>query len=502
MKICFVLQRRFAYIGHALAQNIAEAEPGASFCAFVQTRKSLAFLKNQTDIRYSALLLEEDIHRKLYKTTLDEAYLANFEKEYGIPNLWPYLYVDRVVMHEQLIREYPHNRPLLSLHNMKRLMQVTAQEVTAFLDREQPDVIVGSVFGSVGTLLLYTMAKKRGIRTLNLDIARIKNRVAFSDDIRTFTSARNRFEELRLGAVSPAANEARAFLEEFRAAPAPYHEQASPTFNKQAFKLSNLRFLAPQRLIRSIPWYTKRIMEDVRRMGNRDYTDIVTWLAIWDMMKRKARGLYGASDLTRDPDWNTQFAYFPLHYEPEIATMLFAPYYTNQLEVIRAAAHALPFGILLYVKDHPAMVGYRKRSYYKEITQIPNVRLVPAHIPGHEFSRHAAITITITGTGGWETLLFGRPVITFGDVFYNDVPGALRCRGFEELPSLIKTQLENYRCDDRTLIAYLSALFEESVAVDYIDMWTKADSLDALATDPGITKLTGALMRALKLKTI
>lgn len=493
MKICFVLQRRFAYIGHALACNIMQEYPGTSFCAFVQTRSSLAYLRTQRDITYTSLLLEEDMHRKISGVEIDEEYLAQLEKDFGIPNLWPYLYVDRVVMKEQLIREYPHDNPQLSLADMKRLLQVTAKELTAFLDREKPDVLVASVVGSVGTLLLYEMAKKRGIKTINIDLARIKNRVVLTDDYRTFTGVKKRFDELRSGARSLEEEDARAFLNEFRAAPAPYHEQASPLFNKQAFRLSNLYFLAPQRLIKSIPWYAKKFVADIRRAGDRDYTDILVWNAVWDMAKRKARGLRGFGDFASEPKRNERFAYYPLHYEPEIATMLLAPYYTNQLELIRAAAHALPFYMLLYVKDHPAMVGYRPYSYYREIMAIPNVRLVDAKIPGHELSRRAALTVTISGTGGWESVLFGKPVITFGDVFYNDIPGVAQCRNFEELPYIVRKQLETFRYDEEGVVKYLSALLEGSVPVDYVDLWTKAASPETIKADTGIAQLARAL---------
>jgi hypothetical protein len=34
--------------------------------------------------------------------------------------------------------------------------------------------------------------------------------------------------------------------------------------------------------------------------------------------------------------------------------------------------------------------------------------------------RDAAAVAVITGTVGWEALLFGKAVVTFGDVFYNE----------------------------------------------------------------------------------
>jgi hypothetical protein len=499
MKICFFLQRRWVYIGHSMAFNLKKHFPETEFCALVQTRPSLIFLENQKDITYTSLLLEEDIHKKLYAEKIDYAYIAWLEKEYGLPNLWPYLYIDRVIMNGQLVREYPHDTPLLSHEDMMRLVQVTAKEIIAFLDKEKPDALVFSVVGALGSLLLYHIAKKRGIRTIIIEMTRIKNGMSFSEDYRTFTWVKKRFDEIQEGRISSEKENAQKFLKEFRDRPAPYHPQASPTFNNQAFRSANLRFLAPQKLLWSISWHTKAFFDDFKKWGNNDYSDIFVWWSIWDKSKRKIRGLIGYSDLYTPVVEGEDFAFYPLHVDPEMATMLYAPYYTDQIQVVKATARSLPLHMKLYVKDHPAMVGYRPRSYYKELINIPNVKLIRPDVNGYDLARTAKLTITITSTGGWESILFKKPVITFGDVYYNDIPGVRHCRGYAELPYLIKTQLEGWRHDEEALLNYLSALLEGSIPVDYINLWTKAESLEEISNNEGIINFSLAFAEKLGL---
>lgn len=498
MKICFVLQRRFAYIGHTMARHIVREHPGTRFCAFVQLRESLRFLKTQQDMRYDSLLLEEDIHERFVSEELDESYLVELEKEYGIPNVWAYLWADRIMMRGQLIREYPHDEPLLSYEDLRKRLQATAKAIIDFLDHEKPDALVVSTLGSVATLLLYHVAKKRGIPTWNIDIVRMGNRVALSEDYRTFTGARARFVEITNGRESPQHDAARAYLEEFRAHPAPYHPQALPTFNKQAYRMGNVQFLAPRTLVRSAWWHLQILSKDITKNRYQDYAEPRAWWIIWDKLKRKTRGLIGFDDLYDAVDLDKRFVYFPLHFEPEIALDLFAPYATNQLELIRAVAHALPIDVLLYVKEHAGMVGYRTRRYYKELKKIPNVRLIDARMRGHTLGQRACLTTTVTGTAGWESLMFKRPVITFGHVFYNDIPGVEYCTALEELPYLIRKQLDEWRHDESTLINYVSALMEESVDVDYTQLWSHG-STDEILTDPGFERLAGALAAKLGL---
>jgi hypothetical protein len=483
-----------------MAFNIKKDFPKTEFCAFVQMRPGLEFLKSQKDVSYSSLVLEEDIHKKLYEEKLDHSYLHWLEKEYGIPNLWPYLYYDRVIMSGQLLREYPYDKPLLSHENMMRRVQVTAKTIIEFLDKEKPDVFVISVIGSVTGSLLYNIAQKRGIKTINIDFARIHNRMAFSEDYRTFTDVKKLFKDIDGGRVSPETEEAERYLREFRERPAPFHESSLPTFNNQTLRRANIQFLKPQKLAWGIYWHIKTFFTDLGKKKNGDYTDVFVWWAIWDKAKRKIRGLIGYADLYSPIVPKERFAYYPMHLDPEIATMLYAPYYTNQAHLIKQIARSLPFDMKLYIKEHPAMVGYRTRNFYKEILKTPNVKLINPAINGYDLARLTDLTITITSTSAWETLLFKKPIISFGDVFYNDIPGVKRCRGFEELPYLVKEQLENWKHDESKLISYISALLEDSVPVDYVELWTKAESSEQIMEDEGLIKLTHSLSKKIGFK--
>ena len=65
MKICFLLQRRFARVGHALAINIKRERPETEFCAYVGLRSNLTWLKTQKEIDYTGFILDEDLNETL-----------------------------------------------------------------------------------------------------------------------------------------------------------------------------------------------------------------------------------------------------------------------------------------------------------------------------------------------------------------------------------------------------------------------------------------------------
>lgn len=485
-------------IGNTTAYHIKKEFPNAEFCGVVGMRESMKFLKRQQDVAYTSLILDEDIHKRYRDEALDMEYLRTLEKEYGIPNLIPYLHIDRVLMHEHLVREYPHDARPFSHDDLLRILQVTAKAIIEFLDAERPDTVVISVVGSTASLLLYHVAKKRGIQTINIEFARIGNRIAYSEDYRNFSWVKERFEEIRNGSHSSEQAAARKYLEEFRAKPAPYDAEYMREFYSERGRFSILSFLHPRKLAWSIPWHIRTFVTDLLRMRHSDYTDIFIWWALWDKLKRKARTFRGFSSLYYAPRPTDRYAYYPLHIEPEIAMMLYAPYYTNQLELIRASAHALPIDMVLYVKEHPGMMGYRTRGFYKKLLKIPNVRLIAPGVSSTELSKHSSLTFTITSTAGWESLALKKPVITFGDVYYNDIPGVERCRGFEELPYLVQKQLSEWKHDEDALVAYASALLEDSVAADFSDFWNRAEAYETIRDDAGIAALSRKLASKLR----
>jgi len=118
-------------------------------------------------------------------------------------------------------------------------------------------------------------------------------------------------------------------------------------------------------------------------------------------------------------DTGKKFYFYPLHLEPEAVVLYWADgLYTNQVKLIENIAAQLPPDTFLYVKDHPHLYGYRDISDYNRIQEIPNVKLLPPHLPGKKIIIDSMGVITINGTAGFEALLLNKQVIVFGSAFY------------------------------------------------------------------------------------
>lgn len=468
-----ILQRRFAYVGHAVARTLKERYGVSDFCGYVYTRQSAEFLKRQSDISYGTLLIDSEVHERYKTEPLDHDYLAGLERRIGLPSLWPYLAVDRVLMSGQLVREYPHDECRYTHEELLRILQVHAKALERMLDEEKPDFLFCSVIGGVGAMLLFHLCKARGIKIVLLNTGCVLDRWLISETYDSFTGVDDLFTNERERLLrSPAAEEARAFLKAFREKPIPYLKTTTPQMQPVSRK-KQFKFLNPKKGWASLTTWLREIHTSLHDPSRHDYDYIGPWNYVRDLMKRKARNLVGANDLYDAFDPNDSFAFFPLQYEPEISLLLQAPYYTDQAHLIRQIAKSLPVQMKLYVKEHPLMAEFRPRTFYKAIKKMPNVKLISPTVSGYEILPHTKLVLTVTGTTAWEGTFLKKPAIVFGHWFYTSLPFLPRCSEIEELPKLIRQQLNDFRYDEETLVAFLAAIFEDSIEVDLYDVWNK-----------------------------
>ncbi|MCS5534913.1 MAG: hypothetical protein NZ802_03575 [Candidatus Poseidoniales archaeon] len=163
------------------------------------------------------------------------------------------------------------------------------------------------------------------------------------------------------------------------------------------------------------------------------------------------------------------YAFFPLHAEPEMQINVYNRRYLNQIEAVRSVAGNLPVGMKLLVKEHPWTVGRRPMSYYRKLQTIPNVRLVSPAVGSRLLIIHARLMAMISGSIALEAAILGKPVVTLGRALFNALPSKMVCSmpPVDELGQRIQELLRDYHYDESALVRYFATLMEQSVAVDW-----------------------------------
>lgn len=370
---------------------------------------------------------------------LDLSDLERLEGRYGLPTLSRMIYGER-----HLLSRYSHEDVL-------KIIQIVARRWERLMDEDRPDAIFVESIDGLPMLLMYAVARDRGVPIIHLDSGRIDRRVAITHDpFMTWSDVDESFRA-RLGQplTGPARDRAVAFLDSFRE--------------------TRSRIQTPRRWM-----YPRPRLDDLRRLAmasRRYFRDPLNPVlrSPLAMARQKATRLLNhvrssRFQLFEQPVPGEKYVLFPLHYQPEVSTLVMGTFYLDQPALIGDIAKSLPVGYRLYVKEHFFAIGRRPIEEYRRIAKCFNVRLIgPMHDP-IKMVENASAVATIAGTMGWEAVLMERPTITFGDSFYNSYPQVYRAglTAKIEWPNLFRQALTTFKPDRELLLKYISAILENT----------------------------------------
>jgi capsular polysaccharide biosynthesis protein len=371
----------------------------------------------------------------------DLEYLRERERRYGEPNLYA------MIAGCRFVSEFPHRRAL-------QILEVGFRLIEDLFDRYQPRAVISDGVACTLSYIQYAVARERGVPFLTIAPARINGRFYIS------RNHRDRYERVdalyahykRSGLSAAERGRAEAFIAAFRSAATKpdYFVKLATT---PSFDWESLRTLARLTYRRSVLDRDNYLLSSPQR-------------AVWNRVVRvmKARVLDRAH--FEEPVPGERFVFFPLHFQPELTTLILAPYAVNQIAVIENLAKTLPIDHVLYVKEHKASLGRRPHGYYQAIQRLPNVRLLSPYLDSHDLIKASSAVCVISSTVGWEALLYEKPVITMGDVCYNSFDLVTRVHSMEEVPHAIRRATTEFQPNRDLLIKYVAAMINGTSAGD------------------------------------
>ncbi|MDC1293910.1 hypothetical protein N8Z70_02570 [Candidatus Puniceispirillum sp.] len=111
-------------------------------------------------------------------------------------------------------------------------------------------------------------------------------------------------------------------------------------------------------------------------------------------------------------DVSQRFVFFAFQSQPEFSVEGRCKEFNDQKAIIVAIAKSLPPGVILYIKEH-TFVGKRTLNYYKNLLDLPSVKMVPPNIPAVNIAKHAECAFSLNGTILFELSEFGVPCAYF-----------------------------------------------------------------------------------------
>ena len=94
--------------------------------------------------------------------------------------------------------------------------------------------------------------------------------------------------------------------------------------------------------------------------------------------------------------------------------MQVSPEFNNSYEIICWVSKNLPADVVLVVKENPWSFGIRSKDYYDRLRKISNVELAQPDTNTKEWVDHSLFTVAISGTSGFESVYYDKPVLSYG----------------------------------------------------------------------------------------
>ncbi len=164
------------------------------------------------------------------------------------------------------------------------------------------------------------------------------------------------------------------------------------------------------------------------------------------------------------------YLFFPLHLGVDSALTIRAPQYVRQEVVVdHLVNHALPPGVKLYVKPHVGARDAYPIGMLAELRRMPNVRLIDPTANSHAMIQGALGTIVINSTVGFESLLYGKPVVTLGRSFYRGYGITTDVESLYDAREAVRTALEG-RPDRELTLRFLGACLDATFEGSWFDV--------------------------------
>ena len=449
-KILFWIDIELTHFG--IAKSLKENYDCDLFAIFDTNPSIQKFFKSQKFVTFSKTWFYRDHILDVNKIP-DMDYLISIEQKYGID-------LNQVIFGER----YFYNFNKYYNFTQTEILNIIEKECKLFeeiLDEINPDFLIIKVTDYHQNYLLHEICKSRKIKILTYGRTRIGYRAMISENF-------DKIDESYEDHLFLSQNSNQRTFQELRSYIRGYSQQQIKF--KQETQTSKFQLIKA-----AINFLVFKCNNEYRKyFANYGRTRFkVIYHESKNIFTRKHLEGFLTKNTIKTISEKINFIYFPLHLEPESVLSISAPYYTDQIEVIRNIARSIPIDYILYVKDHPLShtVGFRTKNFYQEILKLPNVQLVHSSVSNDELIQKCMMVVTIAGTGGMEAAFYGKPSIILADVIYSDLPSVTLLDSIENFPKAIFLGLEK-KVNINDLNNYVNYVEKNSFEFDYFKLQT------------------------------
>ena len=106
-------------------------------------------------------------------------------------------------------------------------------------------------------------------------------------------------------------------------------------------------------------------------------------------------------------------------------------------------------------------------NFYEKLCNIPGVILVPVQHDSIDLIKKSLAVATITGTVGWESINFEKPVLTYGICWFRELPGVYKYNEVRQFENILTKPSTKTDVRNRTIEFLSKCSIEGYVDYDY-----------------------------------
>ena len=442
-KIILWIDTDFMIFG--LAKSLQEQYDCELYAIIDITNKGKKFFEKQKFVNFKKVWYYHDHIKKLTKEP-DYEYLSKFENDNNI-DLWITAQNERIFYNFNNYHKFETEEILLILEQECKLFENILKEV-------KPDFLFTRITDLQHNHIFSQTCNSHGVKCLMLWSTKLGFKSLIVDQInKEITHTQKLSNELSLQELQDYQKENNSFKKVKK------YQTENRNSSKELIRAAlNFLFSSYDTNKTHYPYYGRTKLK-------------VLFKEIIARVKKQYRESYINKFLIKNISNNDRpFVYFPLHLNMDRVLLIGAPFYTNQIEVIKNIVKSLPINYELYVKEHPILkvYGWRKLSFYKELKSIPRVKLIHPSVDPEEIIRKSSLVISISGTAGLEAAFQNKPSIVLVEQDYSFLDSVKKVNTFSDLSSAIKKMIGK-STDIHGLNQYVDYIKKNSFDFDWVD---------------------------------
>ena len=452
-------QGPYAYMNLAIAENLSKLN-NLNFFGIIATHQDISFFNNQKYINFNEIIYYPDCY--INKLSYDIQYLKQSEKKFNL-NLWLDVYGER------FFHEHRTNFHKFSKSEILIIVENTIKFFSDLIERISPKLIIMQTAGeNIANTLLFKIAKKLNIKILMVNPTHIHNRVVVSDNLIS-KEISDDFEKI---------------IENFNEKLQDY----GPEYIKnktlvETVKVQNQFNFNESNTSEKISHYINRIHNDpepIYQNVGKTKSKMIKSKISTNIETKKRKAFLDKNSIYEIKD--EKFLYFPLQTEPEAKILSISPFFSNQISVIENIARSIPVDFTLYVKEHPGqgLKLWRSIEFYKKLIELPNVKLIHPSVNPQDLISRSSCVVSITGSTGFESLFYKKPVILFADEYYDCLSMVTKVNTITSLPKLISKNITSFEFNNREFNALMKSTDSQSISLPYFEIMKDALSISLI----------------------